>query len=147
MTSQVTRILVTFVLAGSVACTGANANNAAAKKTIETAWNSPQLGLVVGQIRFIDPTIAQRPPDASKGEDALSELPLYRAFVKKGFITLSDERDLTTAFTGWGDWFQLTQSGVRRTARVTLTDTGRTRGELKKAGAYDELFLSVGHSA
>ena len=121
--------------------TGSNREISAA---IESAWNGATLGLVAGEVRFIAGGMAGRTPDASKGEDALSELPLYRAFAAKGLITISDERDLTGSFTGWNDWFQLTQSGVRRTARVALTERGRQSGEVKKVGEVEELFLRVG---
>lgn len=53
------------------------------------------------------------------------DLPAYRAFADAGLIDITNERDLTAAFTGWDDFFVLTQAGVRRTAIVTLTADGK----------------------
>jgi hypothetical protein len=115
------------------------------KAAIEPAWNGMNFGLVTGDVRFIQVGgLGGGTPQASKGEDAVNELPLYRAFAANGLITITDERDLTSGFTGWGDWFQLTQSGVRRTAKITLTEKGKQSGEVKKTGNVDELWLRVG---
>lgn len=115
------------------------------KTAIESEWNRTNLGLVIGDVRFVQVGgLGGGTPEPSKGEDALSELPLYRAFAAEGLITITDERDLTNGFSGWSDWFQLTQSGVRRTAKIALTGKGMQSGEVKKAGNVDELWLRVG---
>lgn len=131
-----------------LSCSGSRetGNNSQMKAAIESAWNATNLGFVTGEVRFIDVGMAGRRPDASKGEDALSELPLYRAFAAKGLLKITAERDLTSRFSGWNDWFELTQSGVRRTARITLTEKGRQTGEVRKVGDVEELFLRLGEA-
>lgn len=139
--------VVSLIAVGALlSCSGANetGSDREMKAAIESAWNGPALGLVTGEVRFIGGGFLGRQPDVSKREDALSELPLYRAFSARGFITVTDERDLTSGFTGWDDWLQLTQSGVRRTARVTLTDRGRHSGNVETVGDVEVLRLRVG---
>jgi hypothetical protein len=131
-----------------LSCSGSRetGNNSQMKAAIESAWNATNLGFVTSEVRFIDVGMAGRRPDASKGEDAISELPLYRAFAAKGLLTITAERDLTSRFSGWNDWLQLTQSGVRLTARITLTEKGRQTGEVRKVGDVEELFLRLGEA-
>jgi hypothetical protein len=146
MPSVSIRLILGISLLAPLSCSR-SVGNADPKATIEAAWNGARVGLVTGQVRFIDAASAQRRPDASRGEDALSELPLYRAFAAKGFVAISAERDLTSGFTGWGDFMQLTQAGVRRTAHVTLTDKGKAAGEVTNlGGGVEELWLHLGHA-
>ena len=108
---------------------------------IESIWNHHDFGLVLGEVKFVDGMT-----DLSGNRVALRLLPLYRAFAQKGFISLSDERDLTSNFGGWDDWFQLSQAGVRRTAKVVLTDAGRAAGDLKESGSRQVLWVGLGRA-
>ncbi|MGK2962003.1 MAG: ankyrin repeat domain-containing protein [Gemmatimonadaceae bacterium] len=94
-------------------------------------------------MRFIQGMMARAPEVASR-EDALSEFPLYRALAAEGYLTISDERSLTGAFTGWGDFYQLTQRGVQRTASISVTEKGRENGELRSVGQIEVAFFSIG---
>jgi hypothetical protein len=93
---------------------------------------------MLGAVKFVAEN-----PEMAKGRESVSEWPLYEAFAKRGIITLSDERDLTRNFGGWDDFFALSQSGVRRTATVRLSERGKAAGTVKRDGAFDVLWLKV----
>ena len=134
------RLLVLPMLVALTACPSkpGSLSNSEAKKQIEAIWNVPDVGLVLGQIKFVDVNFLHRAAEASRGEDVWSELRLYHAFVDKGLIAVGDERELG------GN--QARETGVWKTASVAITDKGRSAGEVKKAGNFEELWLTVGHS-
>lgn len=109
-----------------------------ARNLIENLWNKPDVGLMLGEVKFVAEN-----PDAAKGRESISEWPLYQAFAKKGVITIGNVKDLTQNFSGWNDWFSLTQSGVRKTATIKLTEGGGKAGTIKHNGDFDELFTKV----
>lgn len=113
-----------------------------AKTAIEHAWNKRSIGLVNGDVSFIGGLAGQRRLDAAKGEDSASKFPLYRAFAAKGYITIDNERE--TKNGGWDAFFQMTQNGVLKTARVTITPLGRQNGEIETAGKVEQLWLGTG---
>ncbi len=101
-------------------------------------WNQPDVGLLLGAVKFVTEN-----PDMAKGRESVKEWPLYQAFAKRGVITISNEKDLTKSFTGWNDWMSLTQSGIRRTATVKLSDGTKASGTVKRIGDFDELWVKV----
>lgn len=126
------RIIVLIAVVGAMsACSEASSGFREIRKAIEDAWNSSCVGLVIGDVKFVEY------PDLSKGEDQLSELPWYEALAKEKFIVLSDKRRT-------GRWIGATY--VRGTARITVTNKGRTNGEIKKIGKTSVLFLLLGTS-
>ena len=133
--------LLGFIIAVSLtACTQRNANSEATS-VIEHAWNRRGLGLVSGEVRFIG-GLNPRKPDPAKGEDAVSELPFYRFYSEKGYITLTEVRENKDG--GWGGFFQMAMNGVIKTARVTITPLGRQNGEVESAGNVEELWVPTG---
>lgn len=122
------------------ACTQRNANSEATS-VIEHAWNQRGLGLVSGEVRFIG-GLSLRKSDPAKGEVAVSELPFYRFFSEKGYITLTEVRE--NKDEGWGGFFQMAMNGVIKTARVTITPLGRQNGEIESAGNVEELWVPIG---
>lgn len=134
-------ILLAFIIAVSlIACTKGTANSEATS-VIEQAWNQRSLGLVSGEVRFIGGLNGHK-PDPAKGEDAVSELPFYRFFSEKGYITLTEVRENKDG--GWGGFFQMAMNGVIKTARVTITPLGRQNGEVESAGNVEELWVPIG---
>ena len=131
-----------LVIVGSLSACTQGIETLQAKTAIEHAWNKRSVGLISGEVRFIGGLAGPRWGDAAKGEDAASELPLYRAFAAKGYITISDERE--TKNGGWDAFFQMTQNGVLKTARVTITPLGRQNGEVETTGKVEQLWLSAG---
>ena len=109
-----------------------------AKALIERFWNDADVGLVLGSVTFVSENA-----NMAKGRESLKEWPLYEAFVKNGVLRLQNVRDLTGQFTGWNDWLSLTQSGVRKTATVLLTEQGKVKGTVKHVGDFDELLVKV----
>ena len=107
------------------------------RAAIETQLNQAEVGILLGDIRFV----AGR-TEAEKGREALSELPLYRALAQVGAITITNEREITPGILADSS-VELTRAGVRRIARVAATDKGRSGGIIKKVGAVDELFLHL----
>lgn len=116
-------------------------SNTEAKTTLEALWNEPDVGLWLGDVKFMDDNLLGSDRQWSSGETLLLDLPFYKAFASRGVITMADERDLSDRFTDWNDWFQLTQSGVRRTATVSISDHGRPNGEIRMVGNHEKLLL------
>jgi hypothetical protein len=114
--------------------------NDEARTLIETLWNQPDVGLVLGNVKFV-----AEDPDTSKGRESIQEWPLYKASAKSGVITIANEKDLTNSYSA-NDWFNLTQSGIRKTATIGLTERGRAGGIAKKKGNFDELFVKVANT-
>lgn len=91
-----------------------------AKEIIEREWSKEFLVFQLGVVEFV----TERPNPSAKRE-AYANLPYYRAFAQHGLLSLKNERDLTSKFSGWSDFLSLTQSGVQYLATVEATDAGR----------------------
>jgi hypothetical protein len=109
-----------------------------ARGIIEEQWNQPDVGILLGDIQFVDGKT-----EAAKGREAIKELPIYRAIAQKGIIAITNEQDLRTGSTARKDAEALRAAGVQRTAHIELTEAGKKLGNVKRVGAFDELFLSV----
>ncbi len=83
----------------------------------------------------LGPTQFRRGNSSGPGYTMNSRYPWYRAIAEKGLLTLEHERDLSGGFTGWDDFFALTQAGVQRTATVVLTPEGA------KIGSHQDAIL------
>jgi hypothetical protein len=89
---------------------------------LERAWNSPTLGLVLGNVRFIERSPGVLRADVSKGEDFLTELPLYRAAEANQLIKMSGEPNLMA---------------------ITPTDSGMRRGSVVNVQNTQELLVRI----
>ena len=131
-------LILVFALAWAGCASPEHLSDSDARAVIERVWNAADVGLVLGDIMFVSGNA-----DTSKGRDSITEWPLYEAFARNGVLSVRNVRDLTGQFTGWNDFFALTQSGVRKTATIAATDQGKARGTLKHVGAFDELWIKV----
>lgn len=129
----------------TIACGGERQQIDDTRSAIEARWNSP-LTLATGELRFIGGALSNHVPDEKKGEVPLDVLPLYKAAESQGLIRIVDERDLTGEFTGWSDFYQLSQIGVQKTARMELTPRGREHPVEVRAGR-EYLRISVWRAA
>ena len=104
--------------------------------------NQPNVGLLLGEVRFVVRD-SDDPPDMAKGEDALSEFPLYVAFAQRGIITILDEQDVSGGSVGRPDLFALRQQGVQKIATISRgpDSTGVT---FRRAGDVDQMWLAMG---
>ncbi len=135
-------------------CSSRNApsGDSEVRAAIESMFNEPDVGVGIGDIGF-----GTGRSDIRKSQDQLSELPIYRALAAKGLISIANERDLTSNFGGWGDWFALTQDGIKRTATVSIEDENLKQLPPCKAeggnvncrvrfDGVDQLWLRIGKS-
>jgi hypothetical protein len=108
-----------------------------AQAVIESQWNRADLGILLGDIKFVEGRT-----NAEKGQESLSELPLYRAMAKLGVITITGETELRGTGEDAGAT-ELYRQGVRRLARISATEQGRATGAIVQVGNFQELFLSL----
>ena len=111
-------------------------------QVIEALWNGNFYGIILGGVKFKSdsPFESHGTANASKGIENYQELPIYEAFAREGIISMT-QRDLSKDFTGFGDFFELSQNGIRKTAQVTLTEKGRASGAIQKFGETSVLTL------
>lgn len=110
-----------------------------ARGVIERIWNQPDVGLLIGTVRFV----AAGAPVATSGHDVITEWPLYEACASNGLLRISDVKDLSRQFGSWDDWLKLTQNGIRKIATVEATEQGRARGRLQRTGESERLLVKV----
>ena len=118
------RTLLLLAIASTVtlgACAGGASSglrDSAASEILHEAWGQPTVQLNLGEVQF-------RRGDEYSGTFApMTVYPMYQAAATMKLIRLEQERDLSASFTGWNDWFALTQAGVQRVATVTLLPGG-----------------------
>jgi hypothetical protein len=89
-----------------IGCSGGpdSLGNSAARALIEKAWNGPDIGLLIGSVKFVADN-----PDNAEGRASLTELPLYKRFEELGVIAIANRRDLTRNFGGWNNFYALSQ--------------------------------------
>lgn len=63
------------------------------------------------------------------GREPLRKYALYKAYADLGLVYLDSDQDLSSRFTGWNDFFSLSQSGVQRRANVLLPDGAGEGGQ------------------
>ena len=115
--------LLPLLALGAASCGAPVSNvNADVHAAIEQAWSRPTVGLVLGNVRFVEPGAGVLRADVSKGEDLRSELPIYRAAAANQLITLSEDQGVFV---------------------VAATDSGRRRGTLAKVDNTDELLVRI----
>ncbi|HYB93810.1 MAG TPA: hypothetical protein VEC39_02480 [Vicinamibacterales bacterium] len=123
-------------------------SDADAKAIVASHFDSEsKVILYFGQLRFIREGVA----NPLKGTDTLRRYPLYKAFADLGLVFLDGNRDLSQQFTGWNDFFSLTQSGVQRTANVLLPDGAGEGGpsgtllnsEFKPVSKHDGGYVGI----
>lgn len=97
-----------------------------AKELMQSFLNRlSRMELWLGNISFVrEGTI-----DPQKGREPLSKYALYRAYAELGLLFLDSDQDLSSGFTGWNDFFALSQSGVQRRANVLLPDGAGEGGQ------------------
>jgi hypothetical protein len=88
-------------------------SDSAAKKLIERTWNGGVLVIPVGRLTSVGNLINSRQPDRSKGEVSQAELQSLRVWEQLGFLKISEVHDLSKGFSGWNDFFALSQNGVQ----------------------------------
>jgi hypothetical protein len=132
--------LVALLALGASACgTGAAGDTLrdnAAAAVLQEAWKSATVHAFLGPLQFRHDPLNQY--SNAKDEpcyDYFRRYPVYQTLASKGLLTLSDERNLTGAFTGWQDFYALTQKGVQRTATIALTPEGTKTGSTSTSGA------------
>lgn len=114
-----------------------NLRDGTAASILQAAWNKNDGQLILlGSIQF------RRGNSSGPGFDMFSKYPVYRALASKGLLKLENERDLSGNFTGWNDFFALTQAGVQRTATVVLTPEGAQLGTVQPVGNTGEKFVT-----
>ncbi len=130
------------VLSVAVAVSSCSRTNSlgdnAARAVLDRLWNRPDVILLLGKVKFVT-----KNPSLGQDQDLTTEWPIYRAFARDGVITITNKRDLTKSFTGWNNWFNLTQDNIRLIATIGLTPKGRQRGRILRAGRVYELVLKV----
>lgn len=111
-----------------------------AKTTLDSLlWSEPDVRLWLGDVRFVNSSMLGR--TLEPGEASLADEGLYAAYARKGFIEFHVGPDLADRFTGWDDWFQLTQGGVRKRARVSATTDGLGAGKVTTVSGVDALEI------
>lgn len=134
------KLLVVLLPLGSFAACSSdsptNLTDGTAAAVLQEAWKEEVKLFLLGPIQF------RRGNSSGPGYAMLSDYPLYRSVTEKGLLRLDDERDLSGSFTGWNDFFALTQSGVQRTATVALTDQGAKLGSVRKVGDTEREFVT-----
>jgi hypothetical protein len=88
-------------------------SDSTAGKLIERTWNGGVLIVPVGRLTSVGNIINSRQPDRTKGEVSQSEFQSLRVWQQLGFIKISEVHDLSKGFSGWNDFFALTQNGVQ----------------------------------
>lgn len=112
-----------------------------ARTLLETSWNEERFTLLLGKVQFVDGAGSLEGRRVS-----LASLPTYRAFARSGLVQMINERDLTDNFTGWNDWFQLTQNGVRHVATIRATDEASAAGDISGDAGAENLAIRLGTS-
>lgn len=92
----------------------------------EDAWSRDIRAFKLGAVQF------------RRGDPDGPPYAMYRELAERGLLHLENERDLSAGFTGWNDFFALTQAGVQRTATVSLTPEGKRIGSHQNAGSANE---------
>jgi len=104
--------------------TSSRLREGAAAEVIRESWGQPRLMLILGEVQF-------RRGDAPSTTFApLTAYPMYQAVAAMGLVRLERERDLSASFTGWSDFWSLTQAGVQRLATVVLLPQGEKIGTI-----------------
>lgn len=111
--------------------------DSSAAAVLQEAWKEDVWLFNLGPIQF------RRGDSSGPGYTMYSRYPWYRVMAEKGLIKLETERDLSGGFSGWNDFFALTQAGVQRTATVVLTSEGAKIGSLQNAGTGSEFVTFV----
>ncbi|MDO8680202.1 MAG: hypothetical protein Q7R30_16915 [Acidobacteriota bacterium] len=106
-------------------------SNAQAEELIKAHLNRPELFVALGDVRFVTGD-----EDLYKGRESVTRRDLYQELADAKLITLTNQRDLTGGFSGWGDFFELSQAGVRATATVAATAKGQALHDAQGDGAY-----------
>ena len=133
------RWVVGLFLLCLVACSSdgpSNLRDGTAKSVLQEAWKEELRVFKLGSIQF------RRGNSSGPGYDMLSSYPRYRALANKGLLKLENDRDLSGNFTGWNDFFALTQSGVQRTSTVVLTPEGAKIGTVHQVANTEGKFVT-----
>lgn len=136
-------LILLVVVGGSLACSTTpddSLSDRGAADVLEAYLNKTgtETAILVGQVSFGEAV------DFQTQAESVKRLPLYRAFAEAGMISFSDERDLTSSFSGWADWLSLTR-GARRVAVVTPRPD-RPEGVIKKVVRAEPSVSQFGSS-
>jgi len=114
--------------------------NASAMAVINEGWKDDgKISFLLGPVRF-----RRDSWQYADGTALLTHYPCYQAAAQAGLLTLSDERDLTRNFGNWNDFWALTQNGINRLATTTLTDDGKSKATIIKAGGREFAAIQFG---
>ena len=123
MPARTWRIIPLLALATAACGSGTDSvSNAEMHTAIEQAWSRPTLGLLLGPVRFIERGAGVQRAEISKGEDLITELPLYRAAAANKLITMTESQGIYL---------------------IVATDSGARRGTIAKVGTADELLVRI----
>lgn len=84
-----------------------------AKKRIAQIFGGSMEFVPLGHLSAVRDAIGGRQLDRGKGEISLAEFKNLRTWEQVGIVKIADVQDLSNGFTGWNNWFALTQSGTQ----------------------------------
>lgn len=140
------RLLVLICCGTACADSATRLRNASAASLLQDKWQEDRRYFRLGSVKFYRPD----PLGETEASFAPDRVPLvaykrYAAFAVLGLIRLDGDRDLSQAFTGWGNFGALTQQGVQRVANVFVTPEGAKRGTVhENAGRQTAVSFVVG---
>jgi hypothetical protein len=107
-----------------------------AEKVIERTFSESSVAIPLGRLTSVGDLIGSRQPDRTKGEVSQDEFRDLRVWEQIGVIKVSEIQALSKGFSGWNDFFALSQRGVQtrfiaaegpKASRVRCSDDQRKK--------------------